>query len=77
MLNLPQPKNLQLEAVSNLGNTSKAVWEEHVREERPPVVSLTEVASVLAVTEIMHMYKDRYVRHSFWVIWQKSKFGST
>lgn len=25
MLNLPQPKNLQLEAVSNLGNTSKAV----------------------------------------------------
>lgn len=55
MLNLPQPKNLQLEAVSNLGNTSKAVWEEHVREERPPVVSLTEVASVLAVTEIMHM----------------------
>lgn len=58
MLNLPQPKNLQLEAVSNLGNTSKAVWEEHVREERPPVVSLTEVASVLAVTEIMHMYED-------------------
>lgn len=61
VLNLLQLKNLQLEVANNLDNISKAMWEEHVREEHPPVVSLIEAAFVLAITKIIHMDEDRYV----------------